>query len=95
MPTTAIKIGLLDFVAVGDSSYARSLSDVNLPRASSTWLLGTGEASMLLASKQGASYCHSLFHSGALQDPNILHTFRDRAENGRTPPQSAQIGLYA
>lgn len=62
---------------------------VKLPRAPATWLLGTGEATMLLASKLGASYCHSLFHVGALQDTRILQTFRDRADSDKALPQSA------
>ncbi|OBV38407.1 LLM class flavin-dependent oxidoreductase [Janthinobacterium psychrotolerans] len=79
--TTALLGYLQDGIELGRS--------VKLPRAPSAWLLGTGEASMLLASRLGTSYCHSLFHSGALQDPKILHTFRDLADNGRTAPQCA------
>jgi alkanesulfonate monooxygenase SsuD/methylene tetrahydromethanopterin reductase-like flavin-dependent oxidoreductase (luciferase family) len=43
-----------------------------LPQA---WVLGSGSASMRLATKLESSYCHSLTHKGSSRDPAILATY--------------------
>lgn len=69
-----------EFAARAESLFnhlAQGTRDGSGNGAPQAWLLGSGSASMRLATKLGSSYCHSLTHKGYDRDPGILAAFHN------------------
>lgn len=48
-----------------------------IPIGNTTWIMGTGMGSAVLAAKHSFSFSYSLFHKRSLQEPNVVKFYHD------------------
>ena len=74
------------------SELARATVDGSRNRAPQAWLLGSGSASMHLATRIDSSYCHTLTHRASRRDPGILSAYHDSLSGNSTRQSAVLVG---